>query len=157
MMQKRSNRILFLLLLLISALSACDNKKVYDKFVHTPLAGWEKNDSLVFTIPKIKDTGEYILSLQMRTNNSFPFMNVVLIADRKIIPKGTSSSDTLICHLSDNKGNSLGTGINIYQYRFHVNSLRLDVGDSLRITIRHDMKREILPGISDIGMTLSRK
>lgn len=146
-----------MLLSLITALSACDNKKVYDVFVHTPLAGWEKNDSLVFNIPKIKDAGEYTLSLQMRTNNDFPFMKVVLIADQTTIPEGTTHSDTIVCNLTDNKGRSLGTGINIYQYRFPVNSNRYNAGDSLRITIRHDMKREILPGISDIGMTLSRK
>ena len=28
----------------------------------------------------------------------------------------------------------------------------MNQGDSIHITVRHDMKREILPGVSDIGV-----
>jgi hypothetical protein len=34
--------------------------------------------------------------------------------------------------------------------------MMLNKGDSLEIKIRHDMKREILPGISDIGIMLNK-
>lgn len=29
-------------------------------------------------------------------------------------------------------------------------------GDSLQISVRHDMKREILPGVSDVGIKIEK-
>jgi gliding motility-associated lipoprotein GldH len=55
------------------------------------------------------------------------------------------------------RGNTRGQGINYYQYNFHIADVALIEGDSLRISIRHDMKREILPGISDIGIIMTKK
>ena len=43
-----------------------------------------------------------------------------------------------------------------YQYIFPLKTLPLEKDDSLFIEIRHDMKREILPGITDVGIKLSR-
>ena len=43
-----------------------------------------------------------------------------------------------------------------YQYQVPVNDITLQQGDSLHICVRHDMKREILPGISDVGIKMTR-
>ena len=59
--------------------------------------------------------------------------------------------------LTDEKGNAIGKGINYHQYRFPVSSFDLNNGDSLVVNIRHDMKREILPGICDVGLIMKRK
>ena len=40
---------------------------------------------------------------------------------------------------------------------FPVNDLQLNKGDSLHICVMHNMKREIMPGIADIGISLTRK
>lgn len=155
-MQTRSNRLFFLLLLLLSLLTACDNKKVYDQFNHAPITGWEKTDSLIFCIPKLQEAGDYSLQLKMRADNSYPFMSVVLIVDQTVLPEKQVYSDTINCRLTDKYGNTLGKGINLYQFEFNVSDRRLNKDDSLYVTVRHDMKREILPGIADIGIALSK-
>ncbi len=156
-MPARSNSGILLLFLLTIFLTACNNNKVYDEFAHAPIAGWEKNDSLAFAIPALAESGEYAMQLQMRTDNSFPFMSVVLIIDQKVMPEGRTYSDTLNCRVTDERGHTLGSGINIYQYAFDVADRHLNKGDSVYVTVRHDMKREMLPGISDVGIVLSRK
>ena len=35
--------------------------------------------------------------------------------------------------------------------------MEIEQGDSLRINIRHNMKREILPGIADVGIKFTRR
>ena len=47
--------------------------------------------------------------------------------------------------------------MSVYQFAFPVADVDLNEGDSVQIRIRHDMKREILPGIADVGIKLSRK
>lgn len=148
----------YIVLLVTGLLAAsCTGNKVYDKYNHTPVAGWEKNDTLSFDIPRVKTGGLYNAELGLRINNSYPFMGLTLIVTRTIYPKMVVHTDTLNCHLIDKNGNTNGQGISYYQYDFPVGYLQLQKGDSLHVTVRHDMKREILPGISDIGLQLSKK
>ncbi len=140
-----------------ASLSSCNDKKVYDHYEHTPLAGWEKNDRLSFSIPAAEEDGVYTTELGLRINATYPFMGLTLIVDQHILPADTTLSDTLHCDLIDTNGNTRGQGVNLYQYRFRIGEHPLHQGDSLQVSVRHDMKREILPGISDIGLIVERK
>jgi gliding motility-associated lipoprotein GldH len=148
---------IFTLLIVSSALFlSCDNK-VYDKYNHTPIAGWEKNDTLSFNVPKQQSNGLYGIDLGLRIDNAYPFMGLTLIVEQRIFPSKELKIDTLNCDLIDKNGNPRNQGISYYQYNFHVNDLSLAQGDSLHITVRHDMKREILPGISDVGIQIEKE
>ena len=136
------------------ALSACDSK-VYDTYRHTPLAGWDKNDTLYYDVPAITRAGTYVLTLGVRTNNTFPFMGLTLIVDQTLLPSRHTVSDTLDCRLVKPGGTYKEGGINYYEYTTPVRTLSLAPQDSLHITVRHDMKRDILPGVSDVGIALS--
>ena len=74
-----------------------------------------------------------------------------------MIPSKKTYVDTLTCQLIDDSGNATGYGINHYQYLFPLTTLKLDKGESVRVAIRHCMKREILPGILDVGVKLSHQ
>jgi gliding motility-associated lipoprotein GldH len=84
-------------------------------------------------------------------------MGLTLVVEQEVWPSGLTRSDTLWCRLVDSDGNIQGEGISNFQYNFQLLNLRLNSSDSLRVTVRHNMKREILPGISDIGLTLTKK
>lgn len=142
-------------ILSMALLASCDSKKVYDQYSHTPIAGWEKNDTLLFNVPKLSQSGTYSSDLMLRINASYPFMSLTLIVEQKVFPARTARTDTLKCDLIDKNGNTNGQGVSYFQYNFHVSDMVLQQGDSLQISVRHDMKREILPGVSDIGMKLS--
>ena len=136
---------------------ACKNKTTYSHYEHVPIAGWEKNDTLSFSIEPIKQGGRYQENIGIRINGAYPFMGLTLIAEQTIFPSMESHSDTLNYELIDEDGNMKGKGISHYQYNLPLKTLSLQEGDSLSINIRHDMKREILPGISDIGITLTKE
>ena len=65
--------------------------------------------------------------------------------------------DTIQCNLINKDGVTTGQGISYYQYNFPINLYHFNENDSIHIMIRHDMKREILPGISDIGIKLEKR
>ena len=73
------------------------------------------------------------------------------------MPSGTVSCDTLDISLIDIDGSPKGKGVNHYQYNIPLNSISLLAGETLYVSIRHNMKRENLPGISDIGLTLEEQ
>lgn len=146
----------YTLFIYILVLSACGNK-VYDRYEHAPVEGWEKNDTLSFHVPKMAGAGVYEEELGLRIDNSFPFMRLTLIVETTVIPGYQVLRDTVAPELVDAHGRHTGNGISHFQYTVPVREIHLKEGDSLRICIRHDMKREIMPGISDVGIILSGK
>lgn len=192
---------LFTLLLLTAGVCAgCMDGTVYHHYEHIPVAGWEKTDTIMFSVPPIDEDGLYNIRLGLRTTGQYPFMSITLIAEMQTIAvadtmsqapvadslsnkpiadslslksvadsmntepiAGTLSHErpiiryTLPCRLMNKRGNTQGQGINYYQYDFIVADIPLNAGDSLRIGIRHDMKREILPGLSDLGIIIRKK
>lgn len=157
---KRLVYTLFVLLGVSSFLSSCQEKTVFYEYTHTPVTGWEKNDTLAFDIPPLTAEGSYQELLGLRIMGFYPFMKLTLVVDQTVYPHKKDAewierSDTVVCDLIDKKGGTKGQGISYYQYTFPINIYRFNAMDSVHITIHHDMKREILPGISDIGVKVT--
>ena len=138
-------------------MTACIDNTVYHHYEHTPLAGWERNDTLKFLVPHAMQKGQYEEEIGLRINGDYPFLGLRLIVSQTIYPKHQTFTDTLDCEVINKNGNATGKGITMYQYLFHLTTLQLEKGDSLSVSIRHDMKREILPGIADVGVKLSKQ
>ena len=139
------------------ALAGCNRKTIYSHYEHTPIGGWEKVDHLSFTLSPVPESGDFSEEVGLRINGAYPFRGLTLIIEQQTWPSGYMRSDTLSCNLIDEDGTILGEGISFYQYNFHVNTLRLHEGDSLHITVRHNMKRVIMPGVADVGIRLDRQ
>ncbi len=140
-----------------TAVASCSTGTVFDSYAHTPLSGWEKNDTLTFNIPPAASPGTYAESVGLRMTTSFPFTSISLIIEQHIVQQHKTLTDTIKCPITDERGNFLGNGISTYQYQFPLRELQLHKGDSIHMIIRHNMKLEILPGVSDIGMKLEMK
>ena len=157
---RRASRTIYagiLLAVTITAFAACDRLPVYSHYEHTPLSGWEKNDTISFSINPVKEAGYYREEVGLRINEDYPFQGLCLVVHQTILPSGYHHSDTLNCILIDKDGRMKGSGIKHYQYQFHINTIRLAEGDSLHIEVKHNMKREIMPGITDIGIRVDRQ
>ena len=135
--------------------TACTGHTVYHHYEPVTMTGWEKNDTVVFLVPPITADGVYQRQVGLRINSDYPFMGLTLIVEQMVLPDMELRSDTLSCDIIDEHGHPYGNGVSRYQYLFPLPAVPLDSGQSLRITIRHDMRREILPGITDIGVELS--
>lgn len=160
---KRIAYILFGITSTLLLLPSCNKGLIYDKYEHTPISGWEKNDELSFEIPPLPASGHYKEELGLRITGAYPFMGLTLIVEQTIYPSKSSDkeldkvvkADTIQCDLIDKSGVTKGQGISYYQYNVPINIYQMNENDSIHISVRHDMKREILPGVSDIGIKIS--
>ena len=90
---------LFYTLLIIGSLSlsmmvtSCKESTVYYKYAHTPIAGWEKNDTLSFAIPPLTSPGLYQENLGLRITGAYPFMGITLIVEQEIFPNQESKKE----------------------------------------------------------------
>lgn len=154
----KRNRAVNALMVLTVALTllSCNRKTVYYRFSHTPVEGWERNDTLTFDVRPMAEAGDYRQEIGLRIDSHYPFMGLSLIVDQTVLPSGFTVSDTLNCNLIAADGTVKGRGLSIYQYKYHLKNIRLDSGDSLHICVRHDMVREVMPGIVDVGVRIDR-
>ncbi len=143
-------------LLTLALCGACMRGRVYDHYNPTPLTGWDRTDTLSFDMPPLAQGGLYATDLGLRTNDNYPFTAVTLIVNQKATRSGKQQSDTVTCRLVDSKGNSRGRGVNYHQYLLRVSQMVLSDSDSLHVTVNHYMKRDVLTGISDVGIAVSR-
>lgn len=146
-----------MLVVMVMTVTSCDSTTVYDHYDHTPTAGWEKNDSLAFGPIKIEGSGEYSEELGLRVNGAYPFQSLCLVVEHHIYPKGVVLTDTLNCAIVNRDGSVRGQGVSYFQYNFPLKDSYYNSGDSILIYVRHNMKREILPGVSDIGLKVTAR
>ena len=162
MPRNRINYILGLLITVATTLVSCNRKTVYDHYEHTPLTGWEKNDTLIYRMPSFAAGGEFTEELGLRINESYPFTSICIIVDHSFISRGNpleqrTESDTITCSLFDSDGSIKGDGVSLFQYNSHIRNISANKGDSIEVRVRHNMKREILHGIADVGIRLTSR
>lgn len=137
-------------------LTACETNIVYSHYEHAAMGGWEKNEPLLFEVDTLKAGGAYSMTLGMRISDAYPFRNLHMVVEQTIYPARQVITDTVTCHVTDRRGTMLGHGVSLYEYNMPIRKRTYNVGDSIHIKVRHNMKREILPGIADVGITIRR-
>jgi gliding motility-associated lipoprotein GldH len=135
--------------------SSCDRQTLYHHYEPTSRDGWERSDTLLFTVTKAQKRAVVQREVELRVTKAYPFKNLHLVVEQTTLPQHQFRRDTINCMLTTSDGRIIGDGISLYQYRFPLSDISLNEGDSLCIHVSHDMKREILHGISDIGIRLT--
>lgn len=151
-------KILLCLLLLLLGTACQDKPAAYD-YCATPLEGWEPGDTLKFRIDTIREAGTYAFSIGVRTSAStpYPYQSLWLVVRQHWHHPERVVSDTIECRLTDEKGDVAGHGISLYQYDREWRRVQLDSGDCADFSVNHIMRRELLPGVADIGIKLEKR
>ena len=154
----RNKQLLTILIVAVAVLFVgCDSKTVYSHYEHTPQEGWEKNDTLFFEVPPVKVAGIYQEEIGIRTDIGFPFQSLALNVAQDVLPQGEHYQTTKNCVLYDETGKERGSGISRFQTVIYLTDVKLNEGESMRIYITHNMRRELMSGVSDIGIILTKK
>lgn len=143
--------------------ASCSDSRTYDRYKSVSLQGWSRKDTLTFDIPRQWE-GKYQLDLCLRAAQTYPYRNISMIIERKVIyyrqrkKREKTYNDTINCEIVNDKGILAGQkGITSTEIRQAITSFRLNRNDSMHVTIHHIMNRESLPGISDVGIRLLKK
>ena len=164
-MRHKVSTLLYIIALMVITMGAasCSDPRTYDQYKSVLLQGWSRNDTLSFDIPRQWE-GNYQLDLCLRAAQTYPYRNISMIIERKIIyyrqrkKREKTYNDTINCEIINDKGILVGQkGISNTEIRQAITSFRLNRNDSIHVTIHHIMSHESLPGISDVGIRLLKK
>ncbi len=154
-MTQKSSLIISIVITVALTFVGCNRKAIYSRYHSIPIDGWDKNDTVSFCVVPISQDGKYREIVGLRINKGYPFTGLSLIVDQQTASSGLKRSDTVYVHLMEYDGTVHGNGVILYQYDTHLLDLDLVGDDTLYVKVRHNMKRETVPGISDVGITLS--
>ena len=147
----------YIIPLLFLLLTACTQKEISFESHSFPNAGWDMRQGVPFKV-SIQDTSIiYDITVEFRHNDQYPYRNIWLFVDYET-PSGIVRTDTLGDYLADTYGKWLGKGISLYSFPFtyQENIQYPDTGTYI-YTIRHGMRSDVLTGVSDIGLRISKK
>lgn len=137
--------------------AACDERPAGYAFRSTPVDGWERNDVLAFPVDTVRRGGDYRIDVCVRASSarSYPFRTLWLVVGQEWKNPSAVRQDTLVCPLANADGDLNGRGVSLFQYDFPLDTVTLAPGSSGQIVVRHIMRRDILLGISDIGVKVT--
>ncbi|MDR1526115.1 MAG: gliding motility lipoprotein GldH [Dysgonamonadaceae bacterium] len=138
-------------------LPACSQPEVFSEFRSFSDARWDKREAIRFET-SIRDISvPYRVMIELRNNDYYPFRNLWLFIEYQT-PGGSVRTDTLCTDLADAYGKWYGTGISLYSYSFpyQINVQYPDTG-TYSYTIRQGMRADVLKGITDIGLRISKE
>ena len=151
------SRLTVIAVVLLTMLCACQQHTVCHQFHHIAGPGWDKTDTIHFDIAPLKTGGNYRLDAELRTNLEYPFRQLAIVVNQTVYPSCKTFHDEISCNLVSEEGIIGGDGISYFQYRFHVRDIIFHQGDSIHLSLTHNMKREIMPGIADVGILITRQ
>lgn len=117
--------------------------------------GWNVRDTIRIPVPAAPATGDYVLSVGMRVTNGFSWEGVwvetALVADTPHV----ELVDTLFVRVYDPQARPLTTGVSLLQVEVAApKTIHLMQGQKGSLRLRHLMRRETLPFITDVGALL---
>ena len=79
----------------IIILAACQNNIIYHSYAPVPLDGWDKSDTLVYTLPNSIPAGNYEAEIGIRYQESYPYRDIWLEVSHNTKDTLTYVTDTL--------------------------------------------------------------
>lgn len=138
------------------SLAGCDEHVICHSYRHVPRQGWNRRDTFSFDIDTVRAEAAYKFALGLRLTGSYPYTDICLAVERKFSNPDTACRDTVRCRLTDSITHRMGKGVHIYQYDAPVSSMTLHRGQTGQVRVIHLAGREILSGIRDVGILVSR-
>lgn len=88
---------------------SCDTKNEAGE-MKSIVGGWNINEEVQFTLPKLDSLKKYDMFLHLRNTNDYPYNNIFLIVNMSF-PHGKMVTDTLEYRMAAPDGTWLGNGI----------------------------------------------
>ena len=151
-MLRRISLFLFSFLLLAS----CDSGTLMHSYQLLEDNCWDRTDTVTFNLPVLTTDDSCSILIGLRVTDIFPYEMLVMEVEQRYQKPFAHRIDTVYYQLTNHNGDFVEKGLNYFQ--FETESLPLDMkkGQTGEIRIRHLMRREIMPGIMDVGIHVVR-
>lgn len=147
------SRVLFIPLIGLLC-AACTDGTVLHCYKPLPREGWDRRDTVCFSLPKTESDLDGSLIVGLRTAAHVDFQDIVLAVECCDEETGLCRCDTVRYPLTDAEGFPVARGVNHHQYETQRLPFRQKKGSEGTVRIRHIMTREVMKGITEVGIRI---
>ncbi|MBQ9340156.1 MAG: gliding motility lipoprotein GldH [Paludibacteraceae bacterium] len=143
---------------LLSILCSCTRGVMYSHYENVPCDGWHADSVLKYDICPTDSVSPYIIAIDIRHNEQYPFQNIWLFADL-YADSVFVQRDTLEYYLADHRGEWLGSGFGRLKNMscLWLSNTTLPPADTMHIYISHGMRCDTLTGVEAVGVTIEEQ
>lgn len=154
---KRAEQYSLYVTLALTLLLSCQNPNVLlHEFDAVDSENWNISDAKHFEIDSVPASGHYETTLEFRTNANYPYRNISIQMTQSLRNRNKDITKTLAYDIVDKNGKNNGEGITYFTHQLPFCTMDIQQGDTVDISIRHNMQDNILPGITDVGVLIEK-
>ncbi len=148
---------LFIIGLFLTAISACDNKRIFEEYHPIYKGNWHKDSTVVFNIPVTDTLQNHNLYINIRNDINYQYSNLWLFVKVEQ-PGGMAIKDTFEMVLAEPSGKWLGEGFGGLKTRqaIYRSNVYFPNSGEYKIFIQQGMREELLEGINDVGFRVEK-
>ncbi|MDR1437058.1 MAG: gliding motility lipoprotein GldH [Candidatus Symbiothrix sp.] len=136
---------------------ACSPDELFSEFHSFPGAKWPRNEKVGFKVESQEEALPQDIFIEIRNSNAYPFRNLWLFID-VTAPDGSRRCDTVNVELADVYGKWHGRGVSLYSTSFlYEANVKYPLPGTYIYSIRQGMRETVLEGITDVGMTVTKR
>lgn len=150
-----------LLALIAAVLTGCSEPPVFQADVPIADGAWDRAYKPSFTFLVQDSVSKHDVYIDVRHTGDYPYSDLFLFVDLQG-PGGRAIRDTVECLLADPTGKWYGKGQGfIFADRYQAHVLyklgdRFPAGGEYTITLEQAMRTATLPGVLDVGVSVTR-
>lgn len=143
-----------LLASLVGAGSCCNEPSIL-VYEYSPVSfdGWNKTDTLLFSLPEVTQAGVYQGKVGVRTNACYPYQKIWIGVCQTLHQPDTVFLDTVCCEIvpcSDLDKNGIGLFLSECPLPEHT----YQAGQTGTVKVFHILRREEVPGVGQVGLQI---
>ena len=147
--------------LLAAVVAACFPTTSYFRYYSTNERGWDSDDVLHYNVPRVDADGYFVEEIGVRTSSRYPFQQLSLVVEQSVISVPMTHgrkniTDTVTINIYNDDGKQQGKGVGTRLHTFALKGLNLVKGDSIALSIHHNMRRYKLEGVTDVGLKVTQ-
>lgn len=148
---------IFMAIVLLVAVAACDPSRVFDEYRAIPDATWEADSVMTFQFNIARTSQNNNIWFNIRNDQKYEYSNLWLFVTIEP-PSGAAVTDTVQIILADPSGKWLGKGFSgLYDNRLiYRRNVYFPESGRYTLRIRHGMRPETLRGITDVGVRIEK-
>ena len=134
--------------------SSCIGNTLQHQFVHIDKDGWSRNDTVTFDLPPATHEGWYAIDTEIRTTCPFQYQSLYIVRELTLQVPLMTQKDTIRIETGSSLATSDKKGVTLRCYNHCDTTLFLREGQKGQMKLYHIMSLEVLPHITDIGITV---
>lgn len=153
MMMNRCQSYIYVGLLCLTLLVACQDNLYYTLYQDMPQQTWDSNDSLYFSIPPSDTDLDVAVTLGVRTNASCSYKDIVARAE---LLDGDSVVSSIPLNITLYNNDAPPHGLRVYDHYSRPQSLRMKAHHDYTLRVTHLMRLNPLDDILSVGIVVER-